>query len=66
MKNVWCVRAEFGTYTRQFVNGGYVGIGYGLTSSLANVTTDLLVEHWDDLPVEFRDRLGFRIGLIRA
>jgi restriction system protein len=27
---------------------------------------DLLVEHWEDLPTEFRDRLGLRIGLIRA
>jgi predicted Mrr-cat superfamily restriction endonuclease len=27
---------------------------------------DLLVEHWQDLPIEFRDRLGLRIGLIRA
>ena len=27
---------------------------------------DLLVEHWDDLPIEFRDRLGLRSGLIKA
>jgi len=27
---------------------------------------DLLVEHWQDIPEEFRDRLGLRIGLIRA
>jgi len=39
MKNVWCVRAEFGTYTNHFVKGGYVGIGYGLTATLASVTT---------------------------
>jgi restriction system protein len=39
MKNVWCVRAEYGTYTNHFVKGGYVGIGYGLTSSLEKVTT---------------------------
>jgi predicted Mrr-cat superfamily restriction endonuclease len=39
MKNIWCVRAEFGTYTNHFVNGGYVGVGYGLTASLANITT---------------------------
>lgn len=28
MTNVWCVRAEFGRYTRDFVEGGYVGIGW--------------------------------------
>jgi restriction system protein len=28
MTNVWCVRAEFGTYTRYFVEGGYIGIGW--------------------------------------
>src|SRR5688500_15286381 len=28
MTNVWCVRAEFGTYTQHFVEGGYVGIGW--------------------------------------
>jgi predicted Mrr-cat superfamily restriction endonuclease len=26
--NVWCVRADFGTYTKHFVEGGYVGIGW--------------------------------------
>lgn len=26
---------------------------------------DLLVEHWDDIPQEFRERLGLRPGLIR-
>jgi len=28
MRNVWCVRAEFGTYTKHFVEGGYVAIGW--------------------------------------
>jgi restriction system protein len=28
MSGVWCVRAEFGTYTRHFVEGGYVAIGW--------------------------------------
>lgn len=28
MTNVWCVRAEFGTYTQQFVDGGYVAVGW--------------------------------------
>ena len=28
MSNVWCVRADFGTYTKQFIDGGYVAIGW--------------------------------------
>lgn len=28
MTSVWCVRAEFGTYTKQFVEGGYIAIGW--------------------------------------
>ena len=39
MKNVWCVRAEFGTYAKQFVSGGYVGLSYGLKNSLGDVTS---------------------------
>jgi restriction system protein len=27
---------------------------------------DLLVEHWEDIPKEFRDRLGLRQGLVRV
>ena len=26
---------------------------------------DLLVEHWDDIPPEFRERLGLRPGVVR-
>lgn len=39
MSNVWCVRAGFGTYTKHFVEGGYVGIGYDITADLTAVTT---------------------------
>ncbi|MDQ3668172.1 MAG: restriction endonuclease [Acidobacteriota bacterium] len=28
MPDVYCVRAEFGTYTKQFLDGGYVAIGW--------------------------------------
>ncbi len=27
---------------------------------------DLLVEHWNDIPKEFQDRLGLKPGLVRA
>ena len=39
MTNVWCVRAEFGTYAKQFVEGGYVAIGWMPESDLSNVKT---------------------------
>jgi predicted Mrr-cat superfamily restriction endonuclease len=54
MTNVWCVRAEFGTYTQHFVDGGYVGIGWMPNTDLSCVRSrDQLhplykAEHPDD------------------
>lgn len=54
MTNVWCVRAEFGTYTKQFVEGGYVAIGWMSNSDLSRIKArDALyplykAEHPDD------------------
>ena len=31
-----------------------------------NQLVDLLVEHWNDIPEEFRDRLNLKPGLVRA
>lgn len=39
MSSVWCVRAEFGTYTKQFVEGGYVAIGWLPKSDLSRIKT---------------------------
>lgn len=39
MKNIWCIRADYGTYSQHFVDGGYVGVGYDLTSNLSEVTS---------------------------
>jgi restriction system protein len=39
MSRVWCVRAEFGTYTEAFVNSGFVAIGWLEKEDLSNVTT---------------------------
>jgi restriction system protein len=39
MSGLWCVRADFGTYTRQFVEGGYVGIGWLPDNDLSKITT---------------------------
>ncbi|MBA4422361.1 MAG: hypothetical protein C0390_04565 [Syntrophus sp. (in: bacteria)] len=38
MSNVWCVRAEFGKYTNNFVSGGYIAISYGIKEDLAGIT----------------------------
>jgi predicted Mrr-cat superfamily restriction endonuclease len=35
--NLFCVRADYGTDTTQFVNGGYVAIDYSIDSDLATV-----------------------------
>jgi len=37
MTNVWCVRGEFGTFTKQFVEGGYVAIGWMPNVDLSEV-----------------------------
>jgi restriction system protein len=39
VSNVFCVRAEFGTYTQQFVSGGYVAIGWMPDSDLSAIAT---------------------------
>lgn len=54
MTSVWCVRAEFGTYAKQFVEGGYVAIGWMPNSDLSGIKArdDLYplykTEHPDD------------------
>jgi len=37
MKKVYCVRAEFGTYTEEFINGGYVAIGWLPDTDLSEI-----------------------------
>jgi predicted Mrr-cat superfamily restriction endonuclease len=39
MASVWCVRAEFGTFSRFFVNGGYVAIGWMPEKNLAEIAS---------------------------
>ena len=39
MSNVFCVRAEFGTYTNPFIEGGYAAIGWFQNVDLSGVTT---------------------------
>lgn len=37
MSGVWCVRADFGTYTERFIAGGYVALGWMPSVDLAHV-----------------------------
>jgi len=39
MSDVWCVRAEGGRYSDQFVKGGYVAIGWGEIDDLSSVVS---------------------------
>ena len=39
MTNAWCVRAEFGTYTPAYVEGGYVAIGWLPKCDLSGIKT---------------------------
>jgi restriction system protein len=48
MRNVWCVRAGSGAYAKQFVHGGYVGVHFGMTSDLSQVSSR------DELTVLYR------------
>lgn len=37
MAKVWCVRAEYGTYSEDFIQGGYVAIGWVPSFDLAKI-----------------------------
>jgi len=39
MIRAWCVRADWGTYTRQFREGSYVGIGWEKLGDLSQIET---------------------------
>lgn len=39
MSNIWCVRAEYGTYTQHFVKGGYVAIGWMPNADLSKIAS---------------------------
>jgi restriction system protein len=39
MPEVYCVRAEYGSYTKYFIEGGYVAIGWMKSHDLTNVRT---------------------------
>jgi restriction system protein len=39
MANVFCVRADFGTYTEKCVAGGYIGLGWIPGVDLSNIAS---------------------------
>ena len=39
MSELYCVRAEFGTYTDHFINGGYIAIGWLRNDDLSNINS---------------------------
>src|ERR1700689_1488760 len=39
MTNLFCVRADFGTYTEKFVTGGYVAVGWIPDVDLSGITS---------------------------
>src|SRR5262245_57551698 len=37
MPNAYCVRADYGTFTQHFLEGGYAAIGWNKTGDLSNI-----------------------------
>lgn len=49
MKNIYCVRADFGKYTQNFIEGNYVAIGWLSENNLTDI------KHKDELYPIYRD-----------
>ena len=67
MSDVWCVRDEFGTYARHFVEGGYVAIGWMPGVDLSAIRTrDALYPPYKDAHPEDTSNIviGQQVGQI--
>lgn len=64
MTKAWCVRADFGTFTEQFRQGGAGLQPIRLVNNRQLV--DLLVEHREDISTEFHTSLGPKHALVLA
>lgn len=66
MSNVWCVRAEFGTYTQHFVDGGYVAIGWLGDNDLSGITKrdELYPLYKAEYPDDSNIVIGQQVGQI--
>lgn len=53
MKDIYVVRANYGEYADHFLKGG-------------NQLVDLLADNWEDIPQEFKEKLGLKVGLVLA
>lgn len=64
--NVWCVRADFGKYTDQFITHGYVGIGWLPNADLAAVKKreDLYPLYRTAYPKDANIVVGQQVGQI--
>ncbi len=66
MTKVWCVRAEFGKYTEQFVAGGYAAAGWIREEDLTAITEReelrRLYERYS--PQDSKSRAGANVGQI--
>lgn len=67
MNSIFCVRAEFGTYTQQFASGGYVASGWIATTDLAakpprdEIYPFYKAAHWDGASIIV---IGQQVGQI--
>lgn len=67
MAELYCVRAEFGTYTEHFLKGGYIAIGWLDATDLRDITTreQLYPLYREDYPQDTSNVLiGQQVGQI--
>lgn len=66
MTNVWCVRANDGCYAKQFVEGGYIALGFeeaNVDLSTMKNRTELKVLYRDKNPEQTNERsIGAQVG----
>ncbi len=67
MPNLYCVRANYGIYTNQFLKGGYVGIGWFSKKNISNVQTkeDIQKLYREEYPDDTNQNvIGQQVGQI--
>jgi predicted Mrr-cat superfamily restriction endonuclease len=65
VKNIWCVRANYGKYAQHFINGSYAAIGW-FEDDLAHVTTreEIYAIYKADNPNDSNTVMGQQVGQI--
>lgn len=67
MNNIYCVRAYFGKYTKEFINGGYVAIGWLPNNDLSNIENknELYTLYKNEYPKDTSNLvIGVQVGQI--